>query len=220
MPDPTALERRVTDVEGHWITFEKVVSTALDETAWLVCSCSKDMMRAPQGVLKHLVEVTGDAARKMAAEQILAEVREREQRGGMYLFTSANSSGRYEGTILGLKQAAEIVLYPRTYVVEESGATRVQRPGSPTPLAEQIAREHRRAWPNGRVCDCGASIPTLLAERAHIATVTERAVREQVEADIEGLTVTSGATGTGAWSVGYRSAIEDAAQIARGATDE
>src|SRR5690606_21450766 len=60
----------------------------------------------------------------------------------------------------------------------------------PTPLAEQIAREHWLQWRTGNSVSC-ASCPMpetpvsgvtqmLLVERAHIATVTERAVREQM----------------------------------------
>ena len=59
----------------------------------------------------------------------------------------------------------------------------------PTPLAEQIAREHRVArCPIHGIPDCsallnGCSLPHRLHENAvHIATVTERAVREQMRA--------------------------------------
>jgi hypothetical protein len=89
-------------------------------------------------------------------------------------------------------------------------------------LAEQIAREHRRVWANGRVCDCGASIPTLLAERAHIATVTEQAARDQVAEEIKAQVIRpchddcSLDEGDQRWNI----AVDHAARIARGGTDD
>jgi len=59
----------------------------------------------------------------------------------------------------------------------------------PTPLAEQIAWEHRfvrKGWSSSDCsCDPGGHTYTLAGYAVHIATVTERAVRERVAAEIE-----------------------------------
>ena len=54
----------------------------------------------------------------------------------------------------------------------------------PTPLAEQIAREHTLVDDLGLECSCGLR-PGPAAYSAHIATVAERAVRERVAALLE-----------------------------------
>jgi hypothetical protein len=90
-------------------------------------------------------------------------------------------------------------------------------------LAEQIAREHPpQRLPNRGYVMCATCDTTLsLAGYAlHIATVTERAARERIAAEIEALPAESGATGEGAWSLGYTSGVSDAARIARGDTDD
>ena len=80
-------------------------------------------------------------------------------------------------------------------------------------LAEQIAREH---WLDAHD-ECGTCRVGDYA--AHIATVTERAVRGRVAEEIEALPAESGATGSGAWSLGYTTGVLDAASIARGESD-
>jgi hypothetical protein len=86
----------------------------------------------------------------------------------------------------------------------------------PTPLAEQIAWEHRIVrCPVHDAPDCsvvlnGCTLPARLYENAlHIATVTEQAVRERVAAEIEAAKS----------SHAFRNATLDrAARIARGGT--
>lgn len=91
----------------------------------------------------------------------------------------------------------------------------------PTPLAEQIAREHlallnTSTWLIvGCTCDPTLTAPPSGAAgswyAAHIATVTERAVRELVAAEIEAAKS----------SHAFRNAtLVRAARIARGATDD
>lgn len=58
---------------------------------------------------------------------------------------------------------------------------------TPTPLAEQIAREHSRVTAAG-VCLCGAEgIGFEVGYAAHVATVTEQAVRERIAADLDAI---------------------------------
>lgn len=97
----------------------------------------------------------------------------------------------------------------------------------PTPLAEQIAREHlallnTSTWLIvGCTCDSTLTAPPSGAagswHAAHIATVTERAAREQVAEEIEGLAATlKGDPDRDVLVL----ALEDAARIANGAPDE
>jgi len=91
----------------------------------------------------------------------------------------------------------------------------------PTPLAEQIAREHPMNALGGCVaCATGGDRPTIREEveeyAAHIATVTERAVRERIVAQIEEFEPEDRAL---VHMPDWREAMYDAADIARGAAD-
>lgn len=107
----------------------------------------------------------------------------------------------------------------------------------PTALAEQIAREHHldniepdptEARVGSAVCECGQRFsvaPGDYPERviaAHIATVTERAVRERVAADLKEKFVDldpAEFTGGAAYVSGVRYGLTLAHTIANGAPD-
>ena len=94
-------------------------------------------------------------------------------------------------------------------------------------LAEQIAREHyvthlaggasREQWfcKCGRVSSNGPDEGFVAAHVRHIATVTEQAVRERIEAEIDAFEPEDRAL---VHMPDWREAMEDAARIARGAT--
>lgn len=82
----------------------------------------------------------------------------------------------------------------------------------PTPLAEQIAREHYLT--TRAKCACPDAVDAgrdMHAWVAHIATVTERAVRERIAEGIEAI--------RGNHPV-RRAVLGEATRIARGATDD
>lgn len=86
-------------------------------------------------------------------------------------------------------------------------------------LAEQIAREHPPQKVSQRhylMCATCAQVFTLDGYAAHIATVTERAVRERVAALIEAQLF--GGDADDYWDDGFDDALTFAARIARGGT--
>ena len=93
----------------------------------------------------------------------------------------------------------------------------------PTPLAEQIAREHLRQFDT---CVCGDERVEWIGDYAdHIATVTEQAVRERVAALLSQVASEVEEQSTSildpvnlAAQIGRSEAYRQAARIARGAT--